>query len=87
MLDKADKLKLAASQKAALEALEKAGPVGVTTMQGIQAAGTRFPARTHELKNLGYVIKVERVKGDRLEFRYTLLGFSDSKQLRLFEAA
>ena len=82
-----DKIKLARATEAALEALKKAGPSGVTTMEGIAVAGTRFPARVHELRGLGYLVKVERVPGDRMVYRYALLGFQASPQLLLFKAA
>lgn len=86
MLNSQDKIKLGKSQKLALEALQKAGAEGITTMQGISIAGIGFGARTRELRELGYIIKVERIADDRLSYRYKYLGYSASPQLVLFEA-
>ena len=86
MLTKSDKVKLAKSQQATLDALVKAGPAGLLTMQGIACAGLGFVARTRELRDLGYLIKKERVADDRMVYRYTFLGYSASPQLTLFQA-
>ena len=86
-LTKSDKLKLGKSTQAALDGLKQAGERGLTTMAGIALAGSRFPARVHDLRKLGYVIKVERVKGDRLEYSYKLIGFNVDPQLVLFKVA
>lgn len=87
MLNRNDKSKLGKAQQAALDALKEAGENGLDTLQLIQAAGTRAPARVWELCNMGHVVKKERVAGDRLLWRYTYLGYSDSKQLLLFHKA
>lgn len=87
MLNKDDKAKLGCSQALALEALKQAGDRGITTMEGIRIAGSRFPARTHELRNLGHIITVERISGTRLEFKYCWKGFDESGQLLLFTKA
>ena len=82
-----DKKKLARATAAALSALQEAGARGLTTMQGVEKAGLRFPARCHELRQLGHIIKAERVPGDRILWKYTWLGFQASPQLLLFKAA
>ena len=81
-----DKKKLARATAAALSALQEAGPRGVTTLEGIAIAGTRFSARTHELEKMGWIIEVKKIPG-KLEFRYKLLGHKANGQLLLFEAA
>jgi hypothetical protein len=87
MLSALDRQKLGNATRAALECLEKAGEDGLTTMAGIAIAGSRFPARVHDLRKLGYVIKATRVSGDRLEWKYQLLGYNADNQLQLFTRA
>lgn len=87
MLTPNDKKILGRAQQAALDALKQAGDKGVTTMEGIAVAGSRFPARCHDLRQIGYIIKTERISGDRLEFRYKLLGYNADPQLLLFMKA
>lgn len=82
-----DKKKLAKATAAALSALQEAGPRGLTTMQGVEKAGLRFPARVHDLRQLGHLVKAERIPGERMEWRYTYLGYQADGQLNLFYKA